>query len=294
MTEDNKEQQDLRNAILDDSNTDASITENNSASDTTTFQPFNYEKEEDAAQSSSTKQQASKLKEGDVIKISKSKLAEMGIDPQALLKNLHTETSGDDYTKEKIVEDKDRITLSRESSVGMQYLESQRNADTTPYLVDLNKVTVTDAEKEQFLRCTLASKPYIVDVDLHKGSMAFKFKPKTLGLQKTSLSMLSWLMKQYDEKGNPKFDYSATFLWILKSEIILTLISFNGNNPFKFYSKYTDDKSLTESQLFELLKDDMEIIDKLPVPVWNAMINASRVHEQKEKLLNEFLINEDF
>ena len=256
------------------------------------FYPFNYEKEEGV--SGSVPSKGARLKEGDVIKISKAKLKELNIDPDKIKEAL--KGNPDDYTKDKIVSDEDRTVLNRESNIGIAYTESTivPEPGKSSILVDLDKVTISDKEKEDFLRSTLAGEPYTYKVTLKNGAIEINLKAKNLGLQQTSLSMMPWLLRQKNTDGTPVYDYNSMFLWVTKAEIILTTLSFAGKKLFKFMDMYDPNVKLTEQELFDMLKEDMEKIDRLPLAVWTMLLNGCRIREQKEKLLNEYIVNEDF
>ena len=293
-----QETPDIRDAIISDDMSVGNVTE--SVQDKSEspeegekpFYPFNYEKEEGV--SGSVPSKGARLKEGDVIKISKAKLKELNIDPDKIKEAL--KGNPDDYTKDKIVSDEDRTVLNRESNIGIAYTESTivPEPGKSSILVDLDKVTISDKEKEDFLRSTLAGEPYTYKVTLKNGAIEINLKAKNLGLQQTSLSMMPWLLRQKNTDGTPVYDYNSMFLWVTKAEIILTTLSFAGKKLFKFMDMYDPNVKLTEQELFDMLKEDMEKIDRLPLAVWKMLLNGCRIREQKEKLLNEYIVNEDF
>lgn len=284
----------LRENIISDNVSMSDLPKSDSPDNTentgdTSFSPFNYEHAESTPSTSK-----SGLKEGDVIKISKAKLAELNIDPEKIAKAFNSESVSDDYTQTKIVEDDKRVVLPRETSPALTYTETKFASSKSSFLVDIDKVKISEAEKEEFFRKTLAGEPYEYVVYLKKGAAEMRFITKNVGLQQISLNMMPWLLQQKKEDGTPAYDYNSMFLWITKAEVITTLTTFNGRKLFKFNDIYDPKVKLSEQQFFDMLKDDMDTIDRIPQPVWVLLVNGCRVHEQKDKLLNEYIINEDF
>lgn len=149
-------------------------------------------------------------------------------------------------------------------------------------LTDLSKVTISDEEKEAYVRCMLQDTPFSTTLSFSKLGIKVGLSSKTVGEQK----QLSEFVKEYALRKNPNGELMYTTAEVmevyLKLCVLMTVDSLNGQ-PFATEAKSNPD-----------MDEKLKTFEGMPINKWFILLNAVRIFEQKEALLNEFMLNEDF
>ena len=149
-----------------------------------------------------------------------------------------------------------------------------------PFVLDLSKVTITDSEKEEYLRSVLLSERFITSIDV-KGFYKITFQSKLLEEQKFIANHIESYAIEVDSKDRHQLLHSPVdvYVYALKLNVIFA-------NPL------INEKPVFSNDL--TLEQKLELIESFPVAKWNLLVNAARIFEKKENLLSKFILDEDF
>ena len=165
-------------------------------------------------------------------------------------------------------------------------------------LYDLSKVTIDDDEKEYYLRTVLENEPLELFVTIgEKARIGFMCRSKTIEIQNLITALADSYITTRDSNSPETYKHN-TFecgMYMLKLNAMFCIQSqrdiYNANNT-KIFVDVPIDASFEEQQI--LVKQNIEIIDKMSFAKWNLILNAMRIFEQKEVLLGANLVSGDF
>jgi hypothetical protein len=156
---------------------------------------------------------------------------------------------------------------------------------------DLGKITVTDVEKDRFLRAALHDTPMQFDI----------FVPATGSLVKTSIpadQFTSWAigaLKSWEECG--QIDPKSTVQWILGFQQMHAFLQIDSvdNIPMP-WAEIRDQLLETPSKLYAHLRDpdNFAVFFRMNDVRWQVLAYVLRVVEIKYKICTEALMSRDF
>lgn len=165
-------------------------------------------------------------------------------------------------------------------------------AKTNTLPKQLDKVTITDDEKDIYIRNTLLDMPISLDIKYGKINTIFTFTSKLVQTQE----YLSRYLKEILLSDKAKvMGTEEMYNIIFRANISVILNQINGKNAFddgnneKVNSRY-----LTYDEFKQIVEERAKILSKKSQQLWSMIINAACVFERKEQLLAEYFINEDF
>jgi len=165
-----------------------------------------------------------------------------------------------------------------------------RDAFSTDYK-ELGKITVTDEEKDRFLRAALHDIPMQFDI----------FIPATGSVVKTSLpadQFTSWAigaLKSWEDCG--QIDPKSTVQWILGFQQMHAFLQIDAVDDIPMpWTDIRDQLLETPSKLYAHLRDpdNFGVFFRMNDVRWQVMAYALRVAEIKYKLCTEALMSRDF
>lgn len=160
------------------------------------------------------------------------------------------------------------------------FINLSNSNDLNPFVLDLSKVTITDDEKEDYLRAVLLSERFISSIDI-KRHYKIKFQSKLLEEQKFIANRIEAYAIEPNPNDKNQLLHSPVdvYVYALKLNVILADPSINDEPVF------TKDLNLEQK---------LKLIETFPVAKWNLLVNAARIFEKKENLLSKFILDEDF
>lgn len=163
----------------------------------------------------------------------------------------------------------------------------QMSATQSHAFVDLSTITVTENEKELYLRVLLdGNTPFYTNVPIIPNRNIFiKCYSKTTKEQNFINKKITEFAAAVDENKNYKNDVVATCMYALKLNAMFTCLD--------------DFKNIVLNENSEVVnKEDfnynMNVIDSMPTARWNLFVNAMRIFEKKESILGEMVVTGDF
>ena len=207
--------------------------------------------------------------------------------------------SNDDTINQEEIK-KNLEILSKDPTLDFQNLFEEDKQVLKPYLKNLDEVTITDSEKERYLRCVLENTIFRTSIRSNKTGIVYKLKSKTMEeqefisnkLREFSLEMIDDPYRK-DAEGFPlkvlKHTDADFLKFITKINLIFALESINGKDVFQTQDYLSGDKSIDE-----FFKDALNYFTNLPDFIWLRLINVMRIFEKKENLLSTFILSEDF
>lgn len=155
-------------------------------------------------------------------------------------------------------------------------------------LIDIRAVTITDEDKNMFLKALLCDKPVELEISLFGGKVKLLFRSRSMHEQRRVLDVLHL---DQEEKVLPSNDPALLFTRLQQYLAAVMLRRVNGEifseleitagNPVK------DDAVL----LRKVFSDKLE---QMPHIKWTAVLNGLRIFEEKCRQLSEHCVNEDF
>ena len=184
-------------------------------------------------------------------------------------------------------------TQTIENSINNAFNLNSADAENELALYDLHKVTITENEKENYLRSLLNNEVF-KDVLKFK-DISIQICSKTMELQMYLAEKINkYANESYFDSSENKYKAKHTPVDLLKYALYLNVIfcveSVNGENIFKNELKYT----LSSEQREELIKNGIKIIECMPTSMWNLLLNAVRIFDRKEFLLGKEMLSGDF
>lgn len=145
-------------------------------------------------------------------------------------------------------------------------------------LKDLKSVTITDTEKETYLRSILLSTRFETTIHL-KNDISISIKSKLMSEQDEIAHRLEKFALEKGMDNNLAHSPMDIYKYALKLNIIFANPIINNDPVFN--------PEMT-------LKEKSDFIDTFPDAKWLLLVNAVRIFERKENLLSQFILDEDF
>lgn len=165
-------------------------------------------------------------------------------------------------------------------------------------LYDLSNVTITDDEKEYYLRTVLENEPLHLYVTVgNKHKIGFDCRSKTIAVQNLITKLADAYITERDPNDKTQYKHSTfeSGIYLLKLNAMFCLGGEGDEDGVKkpgLFKAIPLDIPFTEQQA--IVEENNKIIDGLAFAKWNAIINILRIFEQKEALLGAELISGDF
>lgn len=165
-------------------------------------------------------------------------------------------------------------------------------AKTNTLPKQLDKVTITDDEKDIYIRNTLLDMPISLDIKYGKINTIFTFTSKLVQTQE----YLSRYLKEILLSDKAKvMGTEEMYNIIFRANISVILNQINGKNAFDDgNNEKVNSRDLTYDEFKQIVEERANILSKKSQQLWSMIINAACVFERKEQLLAEYFINEDF
>lgn len=162
--------------------------------------------------------------------------------------------------------------------------------------LNLDKVTVTDGEKESYLKSVLFDKSFETLVSLFGGRCVMKLRSRSKVAQET---IFQYLRQRGEENQYKMVDLMAD----LQKAYVVTSLRAIGESESKLQDFEYRIDGVDEWEKDKAAEDRVKVlseaVDKLAGacitgPRWQAIIDAFNVFGKKEQLLSEMVLNEDF
>lgn len=165
-------------------------------------------------------------------------------------------------------------------------------AKTNTLPKQLDKVTITDDEKDIYIRNTLLDMPISLDIKYGKINTIFTFTSKLVQTQE----YLSRYLKEILLSDKAKvMGTEEMYNIIFRANVSVILNQINGKNAFDDgNNEKVNSRDLTYDEFKQIVEERAKILSKKSQQLWSMIINAACVFERKEQLLAEYFINEDF
>lgn len=199
---------------------------------------------------------------------------------------LYDNKLSDEELKDDEVENKNpRIHIPAD-----QIIIDKAKTNTLPKQLD--KVTITDDEKDIYIRNTLLDMPISLDINYGKINTIFTFTSKLVQTQE----YLSRYLKEILLSDKAKvMGTEEMYNIIFRANISVILNQINGKNAFDdSNNEKVNSRDLTYDEFKQIVEERAKILSKKSQQLWSMIINAACVFERKEQLLAEYFINEDF
>lgn len=145
-------------------------------------------------------------------------------------------------------------------------------------LKDLKDVTITETEKETYLRSILLSTRFETKIHL-KNDISISMQSKLISEQDEIAHRLEKFALEKGKDNNLVHSPMDVYKYALKLNIIFAN-PFINNTPVFDANLTIDEKS--------------DFMETFPSAKWLLLINAVRIFERKENLLSQFILDEDF
>lgn len=157
--------------------------------------------------------------------------------------------------------------------------EKSNESDIKRIFTDLSKVTITDNEKENYLRTLLdGTTKFMTYIHFDNSKISICAASKTIEEQDFIRDMVMEFSKEVDQNNQPKHTVVEGIEHLLKLNAIVTFIYIFPR----------------EETLEATIKLGLEKINKMDKNYWFFLLNALRIFEQKEVLLGELMASGDF
>lgn len=199
---------------------------------------------------------------------------------------LYDNKLSDEELKDDEVENKNpRIHIPAD-----QIIIDKAKTNTLPKQLD--KVTITDDEKDIYIRNTLLDMPISLDIKYGKINTIFTFTSKLVQTQE----YLSRYLKEILLSDKAKvMGTEEMYNIIFRANVSVILNQINGKNAFDDgNNEKVNSRDLTYDEFKQIVEERAKILSKKSQQLWSMIINAACVFERKEQLLAEYFINEDF
>lgn len=156
----------------------------------------------------------------------------------------------------------------------------------------LDKVIITDAEKDKYITCILSEQPIFLDVTYAKlQDISFTFRSKFVYEQEYIAKFIKEML--LSEKGK-SMTPDEMCIFIFKTNVAIILHQVNSVDFFdkKLPINLTD--IISYGEFTDIISARIDQLSKLGQQFWSLIVNAACVFEKKEQLLAEFFVNEDF
>ena len=165
-------------------------------------------------------------------------------------------------------------------------------AKTNTLPKQLDKVTITDDEKDIYIRNTLLDMPISLDIKYGKINTIFTFTSKLVQTQEyLSRYLKEMLLSEKSKVMGTEEMYNIIF----RANVSVILNQINGKNAFEDgNNEKVNSRDLIYDEFKQIVEERAKILSKKSQQLWSMIINAACVFERKEQLLAEYFINEDF
>lgn len=179
-----------------------------------------------------------------------------------------------------------RVKVERDAAFNFNALYSEKLKR------QLEKVTITDAEKDKYITCILSESPILLDVTYQKlKDTSFTFRSKYVYEQEYVAKYIKEML--LSDKGKSMTpDEMCIFIFKTNVSVILQQV-----NNAKFFEKELPLKVtdiISYEEFIDIISARINQLSRLNQQLWSLIVNAACVFEKKEQLLAEFFINEDF
>lgn len=157
---------------------------------------------------------------------------------------------------------------------------------------DFGKVTVSDAEKDRFLRCGLHDEQMFYDVEVEGLGLMIRVNILPESYTDAAMAALAdWVKNEVIGEGNMQ--------WLLGFQLMHAWMQIEriADQPTDWLEKHLPEGgTLTYRKLREILANEetVEPLRNMGAVRWRAVALAIRIAEYKQKLCLEALLNRDF
>lgn len=156
----------------------------------------------------------------------------------------------------------------------------------------LNKVTITDAEKDKYIAYILSERPIFLDVTYSKiQDIRFTFRSKFVYEQEYIAKFIKETL--LSEKGK-SMTPDEMCIFIFKTNVAIILQKVNNFDFFKKKLPIDLKDIISYGEFIDIISARIDQLSRLGQQFWSLIVNAACVFEKKEQLLAEFFVNEDF
>ena len=156
----------------------------------------------------------------------------------------------------------------------------------------LDKVIITDAEKDKYITSILSEQPIFLDVTYAKlRDISFTFRSKFVYEQEYIAKFIKDTL--LSEKGK-SMTPDEMCIFIFKTNVAIILHQVNNVDFFKKKLPINLTDIISYEEFTGIISARIDQLSKLGQQFWSLIVNAACVFEKKEQLLAEFFVNEDF
>lgn len=156
----------------------------------------------------------------------------------------------------------------------------------------LDKVTITDAEKDKYIAYILSERPIFLDVTYSKiQDIRFTFRSKFVYEQEYIAKFIKETL--LSEKGK-SMTPDEMCIFIFKTNVAIILQKVNNFDFFKKKLPIDLTDIISYGEFIDIISARIDQLSRLGQQFWSLIVNAACVFEKKEQLLAEFFVNEDF
>ena len=152
-------------------------------------------------------------------------------------------------------------------------------------LADIGEVTVSDYEKDMFIKAVLNDTQFYTTSKILGGRLNIEVKSRTMYTDKLVFDALN-----YDEKTE-KIAGVDSMLYRLQMYVAACQLKSYGKKNVELHL----DPSKSFDENYVKLNDHMDtVLSQIPSHVWAAIVMGVRIHEYKSKICMDNLNNENF
>lgn len=155
-------------------------------------------------------------------------------------------------------------------------------------LIDIRSVSITDEEKDLFLKALLCDKPVELDIVLFAGKLKLTFRSRSMHEQRRVLDVLHLDQEEQLLPGN---DPALLFT---RLQQYLTAVMLRRINSEVFSELELPPGKEVVADASALRKVFADKLEQMPHIRWTAILNGLRIFEEKCRQLSEHCVNEDF
>ena len=166
------------------------------------------------------------------------------------------------------------------------------NVKTNTLPKQMENVSITDDEKDLYIRNTLLDEPISLDIKYGKLGIIFTFTSK---LVKTHEYLTRYLKELLLSEMPKNLNTEETYNRIFRANISIILTQINGKSAFDDdYTSRINARDLTYEEFKKIVDERTTVLLNKSQQMWSMIINAGCIFERKEQLLAEYFVNEDF
>jgi len=155
-------------------------------------------------------------------------------------------------------------------------------------LIDIRAVTITEEEKDLFLKALLCDKPVELEITLFGGKLKFLFRSRSMHEQRRVLDVLHL---DQEQQVLPSNEPALLFTRLQQYLASVMLRRINGD-VFSELEIVPGNNIAADAELLrKVFADKVENMSHIR---WTAVLNGLRIFEEKCRQLSEHCVNEDF